>query len=94
MTGHGPPLPVSWTCYAFLLHPEAMNGERRLLTVEEVRRLIGKDRLGRDAAYALARQHGVRLGKRLLVLSRVVEALLEGRLEELEKAPGPPPRGR
>ena len=87
-------MPVSWTCYAFLLHPEAMNGERRLLTVEEVRRLIGKDRLGRDAAYALARQHGVRLGKRLLVPSRVVEALLEGRLEEREKAPGPPPRGR
>jgi hypothetical protein len=43
--------------------------------------------LGRDAAYALARRYGVKLGKRLLVPSRVVEAILEGRLEELEKTP-------
>ncbi len=61
-----------------------MNADKRLLKVEEVRRLVGEDRLGRDAAYALARRFGVRLGKRLLVPSRVVEAILEGRLGELE----------
>jgi len=71
-----------------------MNAQRRLLTVEEVRRLVGEDRLGRDAAYALARRYGVRLGKRLLVPSRVVEAVLEGRLEELEKTPGVGAQGR
>lgn len=71
-----------------------MDVGKRLLKVEEVRRLVGEDRLGRDAAYALARRYGVRLGKRLLVPSRVVEALLEGRLEELEKTPGVEARGR
>jgi hypothetical protein len=71
-----------------------MNAEKRLLKVEEVRQLIGEDRLGRDAAYALARRYGVKLGKRLLVPSRVVEAILEGRLEELEKTPEVGPRGR
>ncbi|RTH37909.1 hypothetical protein CSW37_05665 [Thermus scotoductus] len=71
-----------------------MDVGKRLLKVEEVRRLVGEDRLGRDAAYALARRYGVRLGKRLLVPSRVVEALLEGKLEELEKTPGVEARGR
>jgi hypothetical protein len=71
-----------------------MNAEKRLLKVEEVRQLIGEDRLGRDAAYALARRYGVKLGKRLLVPYRVVEAILEGRLEELEKTPEVGPRGR
>ncbi|AFH39689.1 hypothetical protein [Thermus thermophilus] len=69
-----------------------MNAEKRLLKVAEVREIVGKDRLGRDAAYALARRYGVRLGKRLLVPHRVVEALLEGRLEELEETR--PGRGR
>ncbi|WP_448569239.1 hypothetical protein [Thermus sp.] len=59
-----------------------------------MRRLVGKDRLGRDAAYALARRYGVRLGKRLLVPSRVLAALLEGRLAELEETPGPGVEGR
>jgi hypothetical protein len=36
----------------------------------------------------------VKLGKRLLVPYRVVEAILEGRLEELEKTPEVGPRGR
>ncbi|WP_448377616.1 hypothetical protein [Fervidobacterium sp.] len=65
-----------------------MNAEKRLLTVTELRRRVGEDVIGRDLAYALARRYGVRLGKRLLVPARVVEALLEGRLEELEKTPG------
>ncbi|RIH76388.1 hypothetical protein Mterra_03885 [Calidithermus terrae] len=57
-----------------------------LYTVSELRALIGHERLGRDVAYQLARRYGVRLGKRLLVPRRVVEALLEGRLEELHPA--------
>lgn len=61
-----------------------------LYTVGELRALIGFERLGRDAAYAIARRYGVRLGKRLLVPRRVVEALIEGRLADLEgeKTPG------
>jgi hypothetical protein len=86
---------VSWTSFGLLRHPEVMDVERKLLTVEELRRVVGKDRLGRDAAYALARRYGVKLGKRLLVPSRVVEAILEGRLEELAaKTPEVGPRGR
>lgn len=41
---------------------------------------VGPDRLSRHLAYALARVAGVRVGKRLLVPSRVVEDLLDGRL--------------
>lgn len=63
-----------------------MNALERLmlLTVEELRVVLGPDRVGRDLAYALARRYGVRLGKRLLIPRRVVLALLEGRLDELE----------
>jgi len=52
----------------------------RLLTVEEVRMVVGPDRFSRHLAYALGRVAGVRVGKRLLVPSKVVEDLLEGRL--------------
>lgn len=55
-----------------------------MLTIPELQRLIGRKRAGRDALYQLARRHGVRLGKRLLIPRRVVLALLEGRLDELE----------
>ena len=55
----------------------------RLLTVAEFRQLVGETLVGRDLAYALARRHGVRLGKRLLIPMRVAQAILEGRLEEL-----------
>jgi hypothetical protein len=57
-------------------------GENRLLTVEELREILGKDRVGRDAVYRLARRYGIRLGRRFLIPARVVEALLEGRLPE------------
>ncbi|RTH20760.1 hypothetical protein CSW18_01880 [Thermus scotoductus] len=69
-------------------------GRSKLLTVAELREVLGPDRVGRDLAYEIARRYGVRLGKRLLVPSRVVEAILEGRLEELEKTPGVEARGR
>ncbi|GAB5603910.1 hypothetical protein FJNA_24360 [Thermus sp. FJN-A] len=67
-------------------------GRAKLLTVAELREVLGPDRVGRDLAYQVARKYGVRLGKRLLVPSRVVDALLEGRLEEL--TPGEEARGR
>ncbi|AFV75133.1 hypothetical protein Theos_0048 [Thermus oshimai JL-2] len=66
----------------------------KLLTVAELREVLGPDRVGRDLAYAIARRYGVRLGKRLLVPLRVVEAIAEGRMEELEKTPGVEARGR
>jgi len=50
--------------------------------------LVGEEVVGRDLAYALARRYGVRLGKRLFVPMRVAQAVLEGRLEDLdEKTP-------
>jgi len=64
-------------------------GDRpRLLTVKEFRRLVGEEVVGRDLTYALARRYGVRLGKRLFVPMRVAQAVLEGRLDDLDqKAP-------
>ena len=50
------------------------------MTVEEVRMVVGPDRFSRHLAYALGRVAGARVGKRLLVPSKVVEDLLEGRL--------------
>ncbi len=58
-----------------------------LMTLGEVHRLVGHTRVGRDALYAVARRYGVKLGKRYLFPRRVVEALLEGRLDELDKNP-------
>jgi len=68
--------------------------EKRLLTVQELRDYLGRDKIGRDLAYALARKYGLKLGKRFLVSLRVAVALAEGRLEELEKTPGVEARGR
>jgi hypothetical protein len=60
----------------------------RLLTVAEFRQLVGEKIVGRDLAYALARRYSVRLGKRLFVPMRVAQAVLEGRLDDLDqKAP-------
>ena len=63
---------------------------KRLLTVKEVRTRLG---LGREAAYALARRYGVKLGKAWRVPVRVVEALEEGRYTELAEL-NPPRMGR
>lgn len=62
-----------------------MAERNRLLTVTELRQFLGKDKVGRDLAYALARRYGIKLGRRLLVPLRVAEAILDGRLEEVEK---------
>lgn len=52
----------------------------RLLTVKEVRMAVGHERLSKGMAYGLARVLGMRVGRRFLIPSRVVEDLLEGRL--------------
>ncbi|BFH76281.1 hypothetical protein TthTF19_14360 [Thermus thermophilus] len=58
-----------------------MKEEKRLYTVRELREAVGHDLLGEHLAYSLARLHGFRLGKRLVVPAHVVEALLEGKLD-------------
>lgn len=68
-------------------HHAGMEEKKKLLKVEEVWGLIGRDRIGREALYRFCRQYGIRMGKRLLVPSAKVEALLEGRLE-LEDSQG------
>jgi len=51
-----------------------------LLTVVEFRRLVGRERMGRDVAYRLARKYGTQLGKRYLIPRAVAVAIIEGRL--------------
>ncbi|MER3553742.1 MAG: hypothetical protein C4331_05175 [Meiothermus sp.] len=51
-----------------------------LLTVVELRRLVGRERMGRDVAYRLARKYGTRLGKRWLLPRAVAVAIIQGRL--------------
>lgn len=73
-----------------------MSGFTGPLTVKELRELIGPDKIGRDLAYELARRYGFRLGKRLLIPRHVVEAILNGRLQDLEqelKERGRSPKG-
>jgi hypothetical protein len=55
--------------------------ERKLFTVEEVWDAVGRDRLGRETLYRIMRVHGVRLGKRVLLPQKKLEALLEGSLD-------------
>ena len=64
--------------------------ETRLLTVRQVEARL---RIGRDAAYSLARRYGLKLGKAWRIPVRVVEALEEGRFTELEEL-NPPRMGR
>jgi hypothetical protein len=73
-----------------------MNGLHPPLTIKEFRELIGPDKIGRDLAYELARRFGFRLGKRLLIPRHVAEAIIEGRLQDLEqelKERGRSPKG-
>ncbi len=58
-----------------------------LLTVKQLREVVGPEILGRDEAYRLARVYGLKLGRKLVVPRRVVVALLEGELK-------PPSGGR
>lgn len=61
----------------------AMNGHRTLLTVREARDLLGPDLFGRDLVYKIARKHGIRAGRRLLIPLRVVQEIKEGHIKEL-----------
>lgn len=79
-----------------LWYDGGMNGLNSLLTVKELRELIGVDKIGRDLAYELARRYGFRLGKRLFIPRRIAEAILNGRLEDLDqelKEKGRSPKG-
>lgn len=63
-----------------------MNDLPPLLTLPEVRRLIGRDRVSRAALKRIFREHGVRLGIRLLLPREKVVLLLEGRLGDKKAA--------
>jgi hypothetical protein len=54
-----------------------------LVAVEEAAKRLKEIGVGRDATYALARKHGVRIGKRLYLPRALVEGLLVGDLEVL-----------
>jgi hypothetical protein len=56
--------------------------EERLLTVKELREVLGRDRVSDHTAYAIARIYGVRLGRRLLVPAHVVEMVLRGEFDQ------------
>jgi len=61
----------------------AMRADKPLLTVREARELLGPNLFGRDLVYRLARKHGIRAGRRLLIPARVIQEVLEGRIKEL-----------
>jgi len=64
-----------------------LNELPHLLTVKQLREVVGPEILGRDEAYRLARTYGLKLGRKLVVPRRVVVALLQGELK-------PPSGGR
>jgi len=49
-----------------------------LVHVKEAVRRLKEAGVGRDATYALARKHGVKLGRRLYLPRPLLEGLLEG----------------
>ena len=59
-----------------------MNELPPLVTIQEVRRLIGRGRVGRRTLYRIFRAHGVRLGNRLFLPRAKVELLLAGLLDD------------
>jgi hypothetical protein len=54
-----------------------------LVPVGEAAKRLKEVGIGRDATYALARKHGVRIGKRLYLPRALVEGLVAGDLEAL-----------
>jgi len=54
-----------------------------LVPVEEAVKRLREIGVGRDATYALARKHGVRVGKRLYLPRTLVEGLVAGDPEVL-----------
>ena len=58
-----------------------LNELPHLLTVKQLREVVGPEILGRDEAYRLARTYGLKLERKLVVPRRVVVALLQGELK-------------
>ena len=54
-----------------------------LISAREAVKLLRAVGIGVEATYALARKHGVRIGKRLYLPRALVEGLVEGDLEAL-----------
>ncbi len=54
-----------------------------LMSVNEAAKRLREIGVGIEATYALARKHGVRIGKRLYLPRALVEGLLAGDLEVL-----------
>ena len=54
-----------------------------LLSVSEATKLLREIGVGEEATYALARKHGVRLGKRFYLPRALVEGLVAGDPEAL-----------
>ena len=52
-----------------------------LMTVREAARVLKHVGIGLEATYALARKHGVRIGKRFYLPRALVEGLVAGDLE-------------
>jgi hypothetical protein len=54
-----------------------------LVSVSEAAKLLREIGVGVEATYALARKHGVRIGKRMYLPRALVEGLVAGDLEVL-----------
>ncbi|GAA5336709.1 hypothetical protein YIM73052_01720 [Thermus antranikianii] len=54
-----------------------------LMTVREAARVLKRAGIGLEATYALARRHGVRIGKRFYLPRALVEGLVAGDLEAI-----------
>ncbi|BBL93390.1 hypothetical protein TthHC11_09240 [Thermus thermophilus] len=52
-----------------------------LMTVREAARVLKRVGIGVEATYALARRHGVRIGRRFYLPRALVEGLMAGDLE-------------
>lgn len=52
-----------------------------LMTVKEAARVLKRVGIGVEATYALARKHGVRIGRRFYLPRALVEGLVAGDLE-------------
>ncbi|WP_081477214.1 hypothetical protein [Thermus sp. CCB_US3_UF1] len=60
-----------------------MGREKVLLSVKDLREELGEDLIGRDTAYKIARQLGIKLGRRWLVPREVLEQIKRGQIKKL-----------
>jgi hypothetical protein len=59
-------------------------GRTGLVSAKEAAKALGEIGVGLEATYALARKHGVRVGKRLYLPRALVEGLVAGDPEVLK----------